>query len=68
MQVKTPLIIKDVLGQQVYDLFEKYRKSLSPPDLTIRLWTNAEGKRLLEEAIKKEYVTRKQREKRGNKI
>lgn len=68
MEVKTPLIIKEALGKEVYEMFEKYRKSLPSVEKSIKIWTSEEGKRLLEEAIKEEYDTREQRKKRRNKI
>ena len=69
MEVKTPLIIKEALGEEVYEMFEKYRKSLPPAEnRSIKIWTSEEGKRLFEEAIKEEYDTREQGKKGRNKI
>lgn len=50
----TPLIIKETLGQEIYDLFEKYRKQ-PKEDRTIHIICSAEGQRIFEDAIKQEY-------------
>lgn len=54
----TPLIIKKVLGQEVYELFEKYRNE-PKPDRVIKLQTSPEGKKIFEEQLKKEYDRRR---------
>jgi len=61
MYVKTPLIIKETLGQEVYDMFEEYRKqyAFSISNRAIHIWTSTEGERLINEAILEEWKSQK---------
>lgn len=57
MEVKTPLIIKEALGEEIYNMFEEYRKKYprTEEDYKVKIWTSERGRKLFEEAVTEEY-------------
>lgn len=50
-----PLIIKEKLGEEVYDMMNKAIRDNRVGDRTIDIWTSAKGEQILNDAIKQEY-------------
>lgn len=50
-----PLIIKEKLGEEVYDMMNKAIHDNRVGDRTIDIWTSAKGEQILNDAIKQEY-------------
>lgn len=50
-----PLIIKEKLGEEVYDMMNKAIRDNRVEDRTITILTSAKGERILNDTIKQEY-------------
>ncbi len=55
MEIKTPLIIKEALGEEVYNLFEEYRIKYHNPNRTIKLYMSEESYNYWMDALKEDY-------------
>jgi hypothetical protein len=60
MRVKTPNIIKEVLGEEIYNQLEEHFKD-HVPNLTFKIFTNKEGYENFKEALKNEQNGKKER-------